>query len=120
MDWNKCLFIGKVKTGPLISDNNGRKQAHIKFTINNRAPGASGQWVDNYIDIDVYAMESKADLLEKYVVMGQELTIECKYLNWPLDGGTVGHAFELLTVGFGFKPKGADPAPAVNMSAPPL
>jgi hypothetical protein len=120
MDWNKCLFIGKVKTAPQISDNKGRKQAYMKFTLNNRAPGASGQWVDNPIDIEVFAMEKKADLLEKYIVVGQELTIECKYLNWPLDGGAVGHAFELLTVGFGFKPKGSSPAAAPVQSGPPL
>jgi hypothetical protein len=104
MELNKCTFIGKVKTAPQISDNGGVKQAYMKFTLKDRAPGANGQWVDTFMDVDVFAREKKADLLEKYVVAGQELAIECKYVNWEANG-VVGHAFQMLNVSFGFKPR---------------
>lgn len=118
MDWNKCTFIGKVKTAPQISDNQGRKQAFFKFTLNDRAQGANGQWVDRPMEIDVFARDKKADLFEKYVVMGQELTLECKYMNWDANG-TVSHAFQVLNVAFGFKPKNASPQGG-SPSGPPL
>jgi hypothetical protein len=118
MDWNKSTFIGKVKTSPQISDNGGVKQALFKFTLNDRTQGANGQWVDKPMDIDVFARDKKAELIEKWVVAGQELAIECKYVNWEANGA-LRHAFQLLNVSFGFKPRGAEPqAPAQN--GPPL
>lgn len=120
MDLNKCIFIGKVKTAPQVSESQGQKQALIKFTLNNRAQGASGQWVDNPMDIDVYARDKKADLVEKYVVAGQELTIECKYVNWVDTEQALKHAFQLLSVSFGFKPRDTSPAAPNVTAGPPL
>lgn len=108
MELNKCIFIGKVKNTPQISTENGQKQALMKFTLKDRVPGASGQYVDTFMDIDVFAKDKKADLVEKYIVIGQELTIECKYINWVLPNDaekTLRHAFQMLNVSFGFKPR---------------
>jgi len=116
MELNKCIFIGKTKTAPQISTKDGRKQAYMKFTLKDRVPGANGQYVDTFMDIDIFAEDKKADLFEKYVVGDQELTIECKYINWVADG-VVGHAFKVLNVSFGFKPRNAQPA---AQGAPPL
>lgn len=118
MDWNKCMFIGKVKTAPQISENAGRKQAFFKFVVNDRVQGANGQWVDKPMDLDIFARDNKADLVEKYIVAGQELTIECKYVNWEADGA-LRHAFQMLNVSFGFKPKASAPQPAAQ-AGPPL
>jgi hypothetical protein len=118
MDWNKSTFIGKVKNAPQISDNNGQKQALFKFTLNDRAQGANGQWVDKPMDVDMFARDKKAELIEKYVVAGQELAVECKYMNWEVDG-VIRHAFQLLNVSFGFKPRNAQPQ-AAPQNGPPL
>jgi len=119
MDFNKCIFIGKVKGAPQIGENNGVKQAYIKFSLNDRAPGANGQWVDRPMDVELYAKEKKAELIEKYVVDGQELTVECKYLNWEANG-VVRHGFQVLNLSFGFKPKTNAPAPSAAPGGPPL
>ena len=119
MDFNKCVFIGKVQGAPQISEVQGHKQATIKFVLNDRKPGANGQWVDSPMVIDVFARDKKADVFEKYVVTGQELVLECKYINWDA-GGTIAHAFQCFTVGLGFKPKGVEQAPANVPAGPPL
>ena len=119
MDFNKCIFIGKVQGAPQISDVQGHKQAVMKFALNDRKPGANGQWVDNPVYIDVFARDNKADVIEKYVVDGQELTIECKYTNWD-ENGVVRHAFQMFTVALGFKPKAAGPVQANVPAGPPL
>lgn len=107
MELNKCIFIGKTKTAPQISTKGDQKQAYMKFVLKDRVPQANGQWVDTNMDIDIFAVDKKADLFEKWVVAGQELTIECKYVNWITDEatGAVGHAFKVLNVSFGFKPR---------------
>jgi hypothetical protein len=118
MELNQSIFIGKTKTAPVISEKNGQKQAYVKFTVKDRAPGANGQWVDTYTDIDVFAEGNKAPVFENHVVMGQELTIICKYVNWVAADGAIGHAFRVQIVSLGFKPKGAASVP--NVPAPPL
>ena len=118
MELNQSIFIGKVKTAPVISEKNGQKQAYLKFTVKDRMPGANGQWVDTFMDIDVFAEGNKAPVFENYVVIGQELTLICKYVNWVADG-VVGHAFKVISVSLGFKPKGAAPAQDAPV-APPL
>ena len=116
MELNKCIFIGKTKTAPQISTKDGLKQAYMRFTLKDRAPDANGQWVDTLMDIDIFATDKKADLFEKYVVGDQELAIECKYINWGANGA-MGHAFKVLNVSFGFKPRNAQP---VAQGGPPL
>jgi hypothetical protein len=119
MELNKSIFVGRVKDAPQISGEGAAKQAFMKFMINDRVLGESGQWVDRPMDIDVFARDKKADLLEKYVVAGQELAIECKYINWQ-DGNVLKHAFQMLNVSFGFKPKGSvNPQPAPQ-NVPPM
>jgi len=118
MDWNKCIFIGRVKATPQISENKGVKQAYFKFTLKDRAPDGNGQWVDKFMDVDIFARDKKAELFEKYVVAGQELTLECKYVNWEANGSK-GHAFQVLNVAFGFKPKNTEPT-ATAPTAPPI
>jgi hypothetical protein len=116
MELNKCIFMGKTKTAPQISMKDGQKQAYMKFTLKERLPGANGQYVDVFTDVDIFAVDKKADLFEKYVVRDQELIVECRYINWVVDG-VVGHAFKVLNVSFGFRPKSAQ-LPAQD--APPL
>ena len=105
MDYSKTMFIGKVK-GLQISSDSGKKQAFFNLTVNNRRPDANGQWVDKPMDVPMFASDKKADLIEKYVVEGQELWIECQYEAWIADGQNH-HVFTVLSVGFGFKPKNA-------------
>jgi len=118
MEMNKWIAIGKVEATPQISMNGSVKQAFFNFIVNNRAPNASGQWVDNPISVPVYARDKKADLIEKYVVAGQELTIEAQYMNWNANG-QLQHAFLILNVSFGFKPKGSAPQQA-EVTGPPM
>lgn len=119
MELNQSIFIGKVKTAPVITEKDGQKQAYAKFTVKDRAPGANGQWVDTFTDIDIFAEGNRAPVFENHVVIGQELTLICKYVNWVTAEGTIGHAFRVLIVSLGFKPKGAAPAQNAPM-APPL
>jgi hypothetical protein len=106
MDFQKWIAIGKIEHMPGVSEANGRKQMAFNFLVNDRRPDANGQYVDHEMKVPVYAFDKKAELIEQYVVDGQELTLECKYLNWEANGGTQ-HAFVVLGVSFGFKPKGS-------------
>ena len=105
MDYSKTMFIGKVK-GLQISSPNGKKQAFFHLVVNNRRPDANGQWVDKPVDVPMFASDKKADLIEQYVVEGQELWIECQYEAWVANEEAQ-HVFIVLSVGFGFKPKGS-------------
>ena len=84
--------------------------------MKDRLPAANGQWVDSDMDIDVIARGNKVAVFENYVVIGQELTLICKYLNWVADG-VAGHAFQTISVSLGFKPKAVGPSAPI---APPL
>ena len=111
MDLNKCFFIGKVEEAPQITDQNGRKQAHFNLIVNDRVQGGNGQWVDKPMKTPIYAFEKKADLIEQYVVAGQELTVECKHQSWMVED-KLQHVFILQQVSFGFKPRTTSGAPA--------
>jgi len=105
MDFNKCTFVGKVESAPQVSQNaQGRKQVFFHLVVNNRVRDAGGTWVDKFIKLPIYATEKKADIIEQYVVAGHELLIETKYQNWEANG-QLQHAFELLGVTLGFKPR---------------
>jgi len=116
MDLNKWFGIGKVQGAPQVVDRGGKKQASFTFTVNRRTQQANGQWVDTPMPVPVYAFDAKADLVEKYVVDGQELTLECYYQSWDAGNGQLGHGMIIQNVSFGFKPKrdvadaGAGPA----------
>ena len=105
MDYSKTMFVGKVK-GLQITTPNDKKQAFFHLVVNNRRPDANGQWVDKPVDVPIFASDKKANLIEQYVVEGQELLIECQYEAWQADGQPH-HVFTLLNVVFGFKPKGS-------------
>jgi len=109
MDLNKWIAVGKVSGTPQISEKGGKKQAFFYFIVNRRAQDGSGQWVDIAMKVPVFASENKADLIEKYVVDGQELGLECHYMSWD-QGGQLGHGMVAQNVSFGFKPKRDAPA----------
>jgi len=119
MDQNKCLFIGKVEETPQVSDQNGRKQAFFTLVVNDRVQGSNGQWVDKPMKTPIFAFEKKADLIEQYVVAGQELCIECKHQSWAVED-KLQHAFILQQVSFGFKPRNTSGAPAGGTGAGPM
>ena len=123
MDYNKWVVVGKVKGQPTITDHIGKKQVAMILIVNDRSPNASGQWVDRLMNVPIYGFEKKAELIEQYVVPGQELLLECKYQNWESEGQKH-HGFIILNVIFGFKPRvdnaaggGAGQAPA---DGPPM
>ncbi len=118
MDWNKTVFIGKTENMPEIGEHNGRKQAFFNLIVNDRTQGANGQWVDRPMRVPVYAYDAKAELVQKYVVAGHELAVECKYQNWE-DQGQLRHAFILLNVSFGFKPRQTNQPAAAPVGGPP-
>ena len=122
MDYSKSMFIGKVK-GLQITSPNGKKQAFFHLVVNNMRPDANGQWVAKPVDIPMFASEEKnkkAGLIEQYVVEGQELWVECQYEAWQADGQDH-HVFTVLSVGFGFKPKGTGGGPsAAPTGRPPM
>ena len=105
MDYNRWTAIGKVEDKPPISDANGRKQVAFNFVVNDRRDDGNGKYVDFPIKVPVYAFDKKAELVDQYVVDGQELTIDAKYINWEANGA-MQHGFVILSVVFGFKPKG--------------
>lgn len=117
MDQNKCLFIGKVEETPQISDQNGRKQAFFMLMVNDRVQGSNGQWVDKLMKTPIFALEKKADLVEQYVVAGQELSVECKHQSWMAED-KLQHGFILQQVSFGFKPRTTSNAPAGSTAVP--
>jgi len=105
MDINKWIAVGKVQGMPAITERDGKKQASLTLIVNRRIQQQNGQWVDTPIKVPVFAFDKKAELVEKYIVDGQELGIECFYQSWGLGNGQLGHGMMLENVSFGFKPK---------------
>ena len=119
MEFNEALFIGKVKGQLQVQESRG-KQVYFTLTVNNRNQNENGQWVDNPIDVPIYAVDKKAELMEQYVVTGQELLIKARYINWD-QNGTKQHIFQLLSVGFGFKPRdGGENKRQESQQGPPM
>jgi len=112
MDWNQWTAVGKVQGQPNISGDGDAKQAFFYFSVNRRVRNANGQWVDKVCNAPVFAFGNKADLIDRYVVEGQELMISAEYDSWE-NNGAQQHGFMLQNVSFGFKPRNnANPAPA--------
>ena len=105
MDLNKCIGVGKVQDTPQIGENNGKRQASFMFIVNRRIQDANRQWVDSPMKMPVFAFDAKADLIEKYVVAGQELTLECHCQTWDTENEQLGFGMIIQNVSFGFKPK---------------
>ena len=121
MDFQKWIAIGKVEHKPPIAEANGRKQISFSLLVNDRRPDANGQYSDHEMKVPMFAFDKNAELIDQYVVDGQELTIEAKYLNWEANGA-MQHGFVILGVSFGFKPKGSGnaQAPSGGASGPPM
>jgi len=123
MDFNKCIFIGKVKDTPQVFGEGNNLKASFILITNDRQPDSNGQWVDNYIHIPIFVMDSSkvVKVVRPHIVAGQELTIDARYTNWS-DGTTQQHGFVMNSVVLGFKPRqdntGSGGAP--QMQAPPV
>jgi len=104
MDMNKWMAVGKVEAAPQISDNGGKKQASFNFIVVRRNQDASGQWTDVLMTVPMFAFDKKADLVEKYVIAGQELGVECHIMTWEANG-TLSFGMIIDNVSFGFKPR---------------
>lgn len=112
MDLNKWVAIGKVSGKPEIGANGNKKQACLNFIVTRRTQQANGQWVDVPMTVPIYGYEAKADLIEKYVVDGQELALECHLMTWDGGNGALGFGMVVDNVSFGFKPKKEEQAAA--------
>lgn len=121
MDINKWIAVGKVDGVPVVTDNNGKKQAFFNFTVNRRTQQANNQWVDVPMTVPIYAYEGKADVVTKYVEDGQELGLECHIMTWDA-GGNLGFGMILDNVSFGFKPRkdGQSAAGSNKPAGPPV
>jgi len=120
MDYNKCIFVGKVNGQPQIStDANGNKQAVINFVINDRVQQSDGQWSNRPMEITVYTQGKQAGVIEQYVKPGHELLLECQYKNWKDANGTLKHAFKLISLTLGYSPRQETPQqPAAQQGFP--
>ena len=119
MDLNKWVAVGKVNGVPQISEKAGKKQSFFHFTVNRRAQDNNEQWVDVPMSVPVFASDKKAELIENYVVDGQELMIEGYYMSWDAGNGQLGHGMAIQNVSFGFKPKKDVQAPSAGPSSGP-
>ena len=121
MDLNKWIGVGKVQGVPAIGENNGKKQASFTFIVNRRTQDANGQWVDSPMQVPIFAFDQKAELIEKYVVDGQELGLECFCQTWDGGNGQLAFGMVIQNVSFGFKPRKdvAAGAPAGGVGGPP-
>lgn len=105
MDLNKWIAVGKVQGTPQIGEREGKRQASFTFVVNRRTQQAGGQWVDTPMQVPVFAFDAKADLVEKYVVDGQELGLECFLQTWAVGEEQFGFGMIVQNVSFGFKPR---------------
>lgn len=114
MNFNKWIGIGKVSGTPNVSVDGASKRADINFAVSERRKDANGQWVEAIVYIPVYAYDQKADVIQNYVVDGQELTIEGKILTGDWGWGVI-----LINVELGFKPRSNTGGGAGYAAGPP-
>lgn len=105
MNLNKCMFCGKVSGTPVVHGDGDNKRADINFVVSERKPDANGQWVEEPMTAPVYAFGKKADVVQNYVVDGQELILETKYSSWKNQDGSLGFGFIVINLELGFKPR---------------
>jgi len=108
MDANLMVQVAKVSGAPKISGEGDQKQAFFFVLANHRAPDKNGQWVDNFSKLPVYALGKKADVIEKNVVDGQELTLIGRFQSWDQGNSVLGFGMIIDIAGsisLGFKPK---------------
>ena len=119
MDLNKWIAVGKVSGAPQVTDRDGKKQASLTLIVNRRTQDANRQWVDSPMSVPVFAFDQKADLIEKYVVDGQELGLECYVQTWDGGNGQLAFGMVIQNVSFGFKPRKEPAAAAGGVGGPP-
>jgi len=107
MDLNKWTAIGKIKNKPVLAEQSGVQQTTFDLVVNNRAPAANGQWVDNFITVPCFARDRLAVAIAKNCTEGHEVAIEGMYVSWNDNRGNMGHAMKVLYISFGYKPKQA-------------
>ncbi len=79
---NKVQLIGKLGQAPeIINLANGSKLAKITIATNETYKNQEGEKVDSVQWHNLVAWGKQADLLEKYVIKGQEIAIEGKLTN---------------------------------------
>lgn len=105
MDLNKWIAIGKIKGNPNLAEQGNVKQVTFNLVINNRAPDASGQWIDNFITVPCFARDKLAVAIANNCVDGHEVTVEGIYVSWNDGRGNSGHAMKILYISFGYKPR---------------
>lgn len=107
MDFNETIQVGKVKGAPVITTGaDGKKRATFTLTVNDRAPGASGQWVDRFMDVMCFTQNDNltSKVIEPYVKDGQELLVKSEYINWTDSSGALKHAFRITSIKLGWIP----------------
>ncbi len=79
---NKVQLIGNLGQAPeIIQLENGSKLAKITIATNETYKNQEGKKVENVQWHNVIAWGKQAELLEKYVIKGQEIAIEGKLIN---------------------------------------
>jgi single-strand DNA-binding protein len=79
---NKVQLIGNLGQAPeIIQLENGSKLAKIRIATNETYKNQEGKKVENVQWHNVIAWGKQAELLEKYVIKGQEIAIEGKLIN---------------------------------------
>ena len=78
---NKVQLIGNLGQAPeIISFENGKKLAKISLATNEVYKNAEGDKVESVHWHNVIAWGAQAELIEKYVIKGQEIAIEGKLI----------------------------------------
>ncbi|NOQ71058.1 MAG: single-stranded DNA-binding protein [Crocinitomix sp.] len=76
---NKVQLIGNLgQTPEIISFENGKKLAKISIATNESYKTPEGEKVDQVTWHNAVAWNGQAEIIEKYVVKGQEIAIEGK------------------------------------------
>lgn len=79
---NKVQLIGNLGQAPeIIQLENGSKLAKIRIATNETYKNQEGKKVENVQWHNLVAWGKQAELLEKYVIKGQEIAIEGKLIN---------------------------------------
>jgi hypothetical protein len=110
----QITFIGKVKEQPQISAGDGKKQAFLTLQVaTERVKGANDQWVDKITEVPIFATDKQAETIEQFVVQGQELRIDCSYVNTPENWGH--WKLKANFIKLGYKPKSSQTKTGTNI-----
>lgn len=77
MSLNILIFSGRVGTEPVVSEVNGRKKAVVRVASTSRyKSGEERKEKTTWLDVEVWGRT--AEVVEEYVVVGQEVTFTGK------------------------------------------